>query len=431
MIPLFLMSTAASALSIWTTGMRQAASLDSRFTRAWQERLAAAGDAVWFYLGKLVWPHPLVTIYPRWQIDVRQWFSYLPLVGVIVALFVLWLKRGGWSRPYFFALAWFLTALFPVLGLVDHYILRYSVVFDHFQYLASMGPLALAGAGAARLARWQFRAEPPPPARLQALVCTGLLLLLGALSWQRVWAYESQETLWTDTLDKNPDCWVGYSSLGSVFLTKGQPEQATAYFQKSLEYNPDRVEDHNNLGIALVQKGRLDEAIEHYKRALETEPHFAEAHFGLGYALLRKGQVNDAIAHFKNGLEISPGNVEARDDFGMALVQAGRLDEAVEEFERAMKLDPNNAEVQYNLGDTLTQKGQPDQAITHFQRALEINPNYAEAHNDLGVCLAQKGRLNEAVSQFQDALRLNPNYRSAQDNLARAQAMIGQATGQR
>ena len=150
--PIFLMSIAASALSMWTQGLQLATVTDPQWVRSWPERLATAGDAVWFYLGKLLWPHPLITIYPRWQIDAGQWFSYLPLLAVIIVLFILWLKRESWSRPWFFVFAYFLAALLPVLGLVDNSIFRYSLVFDHFQYLASMGPLALAGAGMVRLA---------------------------------------------------------------------------------------------------------------------------------------------------------------------------------------------------------------------------------------------------------------------------------------
>jgi len=147
--PIFLMSIAAAALAIWTVDL-QGVNTDTQWARSWPERLVTAGDAVWFYLGKLLWPHPLITIYPRWKIDAGQWFSYMPLLAVMIILFILWFKRESWARPYFFALAYFLMALLPVLGLVDHYILRYSFVFDHFQYLASMGPLALAGAGLAR-----------------------------------------------------------------------------------------------------------------------------------------------------------------------------------------------------------------------------------------------------------------------------------------
>jgi hypothetical protein len=132
---------------------------DPQGVRTWPQRLAAAGDAVWFYLGKLLWPDPLIMNYPRWQIDASQWVSYLPLLAVIVIFTILWLKRRLWSRACFFAFAYFLTALLPILGLIDNYIFRYSLVFDHFQYLANVGPLALAGAGLAWFSDFVFRRD--------------------------------------------------------------------------------------------------------------------------------------------------------------------------------------------------------------------------------------------------------------------------------
>jgi len=82
-----------------------------------------------FISAKLIWPYPLVTIYPRWETDAGRWISYLPLVAVIVVLLVLWLKRESRTRPLFFVFAYFLVALLPVLGLVNNPIFRYSLVF--------------------------------------------------------------------------------------------------------------------------------------------------------------------------------------------------------------------------------------------------------------------------------------------------------------
>ena len=226
---------------------------DPQWVRTWPERLATAGDAVWFYLGKLIWPHPLITIYPRWQIDAGDWFSYLPLLAVIIVLFVLWLKGESWARPWFFVFAYFLVALLPVLGLVDNPIFRYSLVFDHFQYLASMGPLALAGGGLVLFFDFDF----PGRSWFQARLCAVLLLLLGAVSWQRAWAYESEETLWTDTLAKNPNCWMADNNLGTILLKKGQVDEAITHYQKALEINPNYAEADKNLGIALSQKGQV------------------------------------------------------------------------------------------------------------------------------------------------------------------------------
>jgi protein O-mannosyl-transferase len=157
-VAVFLMVIAASALSIWTQGLQLAKFTDPQWVRTWPQRLATAGDAVWFYLGKLLWPHPLITIYPRWLIG--QWVSYLPLLVVIVILSIFWLRRELWSRACFFAFAYFLVALLPALGLIDTYIFRYSLVFDHFQYLASIGPLALAGTGLVRLSDFIIPKKP-------------------------------------------------------------------------------------------------------------------------------------------------------------------------------------------------------------------------------------------------------------------------------
>ncbi|MBV8279385.1 MAG: tetratricopeptide repeat protein, partial [Verrucomicrobia bacterium] len=246
-VPILIMTIAASALSIWTQSLHLAILADPQPVPTWPERLAMAGQAIWFYLGKLLWPHPLITIYPRWQIDAEQWVSYLPLLAVIVTLAIFWLNRQIWSRACFFAFAYFIAALLPVLGLIDNPIFRLSLVFDHFQYLASIGPLALAGTGFVRIADFII----PKNLWLQSALCAGLLLLLGTATWQRTWAYESQEALWTDAVSKNPDCWVGHYNLGFVFLQKGQVDEAIGRFQKALESNPKFMEAHNNLGLAL------------------------------------------------------------------------------------------------------------------------------------------------------------------------------------
>src|SRR5208283_3980359 len=158
-----------------------------------------------------------------------------------------------------------MAALLPVLGLMDNFIFRLSLVFDHLQYLGSIGPLALAGTGLARFSDFIIPKKP----WLQSSLCAGLLLILGMASWQRTWVYESEWTLWTDALAKNQNCWAGYNNLGRSFFQKRQLDEAVAQFQKALEINPNYAEAYNNLGIALFRKGQLDEAIAHYQKALE------------------------------------------------------------------------------------------------------------------------------------------------------------------
>ena len=420
--PVFLMSIAASALSIWTQGLFLVTAAGPQWARPWPERLVTAGDAVWFYLGKLIWPHPLITIYPHWQIDADLWISYLPLLAVIVVLFILWLNRESWARPWFFVFAYFLAALLPALGLIDNYIFRHSLVFDHFQYLASMGPLALAGAGLVRLADFVL----PGRHGLQAVrLGAGVLLVLGILSWQRTWAFQSEETLWTEHVDEEPELRGGPQQSRQCSRTK-EDSSTTRSFNTNNPWKsiPTMPEAHNNLGAVLLQKGQVDAAMVEHQQALKIYPNYAEAHNNLGADLLQKGQLDEAISEIRKAVEINPNSAKAHSDLGVALCQKGQMDEAIVQCEKALEINPNYVEAHYNLGNALLQKGRVDEATAQYQNALAINPNYSEAHGNLGVALFQKGQVSEAIAQFHEALRLNPGDRNAQSNLVpKAKAM--------
>jgi protein O-mannosyl-transferase len=423
-VPIFLMAIAASTLSIWTQGLQLTSTVDPQWVRTWPERLAGAATAVWFYLGKLLWPHPLITIYPRWQIDAGQWVSYLALLALIVILSILWLKRWPWSRACFFAFAYFLAALLPVLGLIDNSIFRLSLVFDHLQYLASIGPLALAGAGLARLSDFVI---PKNPA-LRSSLCVCLLLILGMATWQRTLAYKSDETFWTDTLAKNPDCWIGHNNLGNVLFQNGHVDEAIAQCQWALEIKPNYAEAHYLIGLALFQRGQVDDAVAHYQKAVEINPNYAEALSNLGLALFQKGQVDDAVAHYQKAVEITPNYVAAHYNLGNALFQKGQLDEAIDQFQKVVEIKPG-AEARFNLGNALLQKGRLDEAADQFLKALEMNPDSLQTHYNLGVALAQKGELDESMTQFREVLRLNPDVSPAQDALEKVQTFVREREG--
>ena len=128
------------------------------FALAPLERLLLAGRAAWFYLGKLAWPHPLIFIYPRWEIDASAWTQYLFPLGAALVLAALLATsiRTGRRGPLAVALL-FAGTLFPVLGFVNVYPFIYSFVADHFQYHASLAVFAGAAAATAGFASLRHR----------------------------------------------------------------------------------------------------------------------------------------------------------------------------------------------------------------------------------------------------------------------------------
>ena len=450
--PVFVLSITAGLVSVVIQHLE--ATQDSYWARSWPQRFIAAGEAVWFYLGKLIWPYPLSMVYRRWHIDGAQAVAYLPLLAVIIVSAVLWLKRRTWARPYFFAWAYFLIALFPGLGFADMTFMRHSLVADHLQYLADMAPLALAAAALAALPL----ALPEPrwlPAGIAALVLT----VLGVVTWQRTWVYQDQAALWADTLAKNPNTWAGYSNYGYVALTKGQLDQAVVDFRKAIAINPHYAEAYNNMGVAFGQSNRLDEAIEAIHHALALEPEYYDAHNNLGNVLAEKGDAKGAIEQFQEATKIEPWNAIAYYNLGNVLSTQGKAAEATAAYQTAIKTDPHefpaynalgkiflergmieqainlfrqvltfnpgNGDAHCGLGVCLMRTGQDDQAMGEFQQALETDPNNVAAHNNLGVILAKKGQNAQAAQEFQAVLRLNPNFTGNQQNLSKLRAAAG------
>ena len=435
--PFALISALASAWTIWEQKFH-ARAVGPDWAQTLPERSIIAGRAIWFYVGKLLWPHPLTFIYPRWDVDPSKLASYFALLAAIAGLIVLWIvRRAKWGRASFFAAAYYVISLFPVLGFFSVYFFRYSFVSDHFQYLASIGPLALAGAGIAavvgRLCQKPLELAPgtdtlslpeneSAAAQTKLLLASALgillLLLLSSLTWWQTAEYRNLIALYTATLKKNPGCWMAHYNLGIVLSEQGKTDQAIDHYRRAVTLRPDYAEAHYNLGRLLVEQGRLDDAIAHYEEAVEINPSDPEAQNNLGVTLFGIGRVDDAIVHYQKALEIQPNYAEASCNLANALISKSDFDGAIARYSTCLAAMPDQAEAQYNLASALLRKGRTDEAIIHYQKVLQLYPENADAHANLGSAFVAKGGMRDAISEYTRAIEISPENVAALSNLA-------------
>lgn len=449
--PVALLSALAAAATLWT--QQGEGAFDPEFALGWPARLVVAGKVAWFYAGKLLWPHPLIFIYPRWSIDPTDAVAWVPSLAAAGLLIVLWRRRDRWGRTAFFTAAYFLAALLPVLGLVDTFFWRYSFVGDHFQYLASMGPLALAGVGVQAgvdALGWSAR-------RLAPLAGGVLLVAAGLLAWRQCPQYRSDEALWTATLAQNPASWIAHNNLGIEFdRQRGRSVEAIAQYEATLALRPRHAKAHANLADDLAKiPGRQDDAIAHYEKALRFDPGLGLAHQNLGALLARRpgreaealaedeaavrllpdsaeahynlalelgrrpGREDAAIAHYRTALQLRPGLAEAHGDLASLLARRpGGEAEAAAEFEAALHLRPDWSEAHNSYALLLERlPGRLPDAITHYETALRLRPGVAAVHNNLAGAYYRSGRRAEAIRELEAALQLDPNYQTARHNL--------------
>jgi Flp pilus assembly protein TadD len=411
-IPFFAIAGLLGLITIWFQYHRNIGPEVVR-SEGFGPRLAGAGWVVWFYLYKAVWPLNLMFVYPRWQIDGANVLSYAPLLLLAAVFGVGWYCRRQGGRALLFGLGYFVVMLAPVLGFLDIYFMRFSLVADHWQYFSLIGVIALAAASGARACGLPGKGK----ALLAPGLCATLLLGLGWLTWRQSTGYTDSETLWRVTLSRNPKAFMVHNNLGLALLQEGHMDEAVAHFQKALALQPGFTDAHNNLGLALLQRGQVDEAIDHFQKALAIHPENAPAHYNLGNALLRQGQLDPAAAQFQKAIKFDPAYAEAHNNLGNVRLQEGKVDEAILHFQKALELQPDYGEAHNNLAIALLREGQVDQAVARFRTALRVQPGYAEARHNLGMALARKGQVEEAIVEFRKAVQMDPTLVSAQRNL--------------
>jgi Flp pilus assembly protein TadD len=287
-------------------------------------------------------------VYPRWSraaLDPGKVAGWLPPVAALAALGALWACRARIGRGPLVAGLFFVGTLFPALGFFDVWPMKYSFVADHFQYLASLGPIALASAALVVCSR---RAGPRGVALGRAAAAL-IVLALGAASWQRGHAFADAETVWRDTIAKDPQSWMAHTALGAM----------------------------------LEQRGELAAAEGHYRAALAVRPDFELAQLNLGTTLAKQGRFAEAIPHLAEAIRLEPRATRTRIDLGIALAEAGRPEEAIVTLRRAQVDHPDDPALHLGFARAELARGRDDAAVPHLLARLRALPNDAWARGEL------------------------------------------------
>ena len=178
----------------------------------------------------------------------------------------------------------FLCRAAPVLGFVDVGYLRFSLVADHYQYIAIIGIVTLA---AASWSIWQRKLQGATRSLATALATlfVGCLMLL---TWNQCELYGSPIRLYEATLAKNPTSWMAHYNLGAAFFRSGQPTAAIEQFREAVQFNANYPEAHNNWGNAPLALGEPEAAAAQFEEALRLRSDFPEAYYNLGNAKMRR-----------------------------------------------------------------------------------------------------------------------------------------------
>lgn len=390
------------------------------FALSFAQRCLLASRAIWFYFGKLCRPYPLIFIYPRWTLDVHSTGAWLGLGGLAILAIVTWRIRRR-SRSLLAGTLFFAGTLFPALGFFNVYPFRFSYVADHFQYLASLGPITV-------FAAWMAGTLETGEAWAHAALVTAgalIVVLLGEATWRQAALYRDARTLYRATIERNPGCWLAYTNLGVLCSAHGELTAAVADFRRSIELKPDYADTHLDLGNAWMRLGRLDRAEAEFRWAARLKPDDAAIGVNLGATLAAEGRLNEAAAAYRRALALKPDEADAHFDLANVLLQLGRPGEAIGQYREAVRLRPTDVRIRNNLGIALANSGDISEAIAVFQKAARLDRRSGQAAFNLGLALTSLHRWSDAAGWYRQALAVNPENPMAYYRLAEVEAALG------
>jgi len=384
-VPFFIVSFALSLVTIWFQYNR-AIGADVVRDDVFLSRLVIAGRAVWFYVYKAFLPIGLSFVYPRWKADVGNPASYIPVLLIIGSYAVFLWKRESWGRAFVFGWGYYLINLFPVLGFFNIYFMKYSLVADHWQYTSLAGIIALA---TGLFSRFLYRKDKKGKHILFGFGGLAVLIFMG-MSYRQCLIYKDAESLWKDTLKKNPEAGLAHHNLAKMRQEKGRREEAIRHYRKAMELLPGDMLVPYNLANTLREQGNPQQAIEYYKKSLEINPRFYHALNNLGIAYTENGENQKALESFSGVMELEPAFIEPYINTANLMARKKMFDQAITYYGKALEIDDGNPNAHGNLGNVLAELGRHEEAIRHYEKALEADPGNPVITRNLKLALKRK-----------------------------------------
>jgi len=332
------------------------------------ERVLIASRAIMHYVQTIIWPADLCFIYAKWPTDPTLLLPWL-WVGSVVALTLIGVvvaARGG--RGMLAGWLFFCGTIFPALGFVNVYPMRYSFAADHFQYLAGVGVIVLVVEGAWRAASARKLIGP---------LVVALTLASGALCViTRVHAgtFRTPTTLWQATLKTNPAAWIALDHLAAIALEQGDLDSAEAYYRRAIEIHDTHHEAHTGLADVLRRQNRPTEALASLRTAVDVGPLALLPRHLLATEYLRQNQPAEAAAEFERVLQIDARFEPSRLQLAQLEWRNGHPDRAAALYQAGVIAFPESVQCRVQWADLLMVQGQPETALPLYEQAQRLQP---------------------------------------------------------
>lgn len=239
-----------------------------------------------------------------------------------------------------FGLFFFFFSLFPVYNIIP----IANPIADRYLYLPLFG-FVLISASFLKIVFESFFIKDKIFIKSTYALIYGLVIVISSvLTILRNNVWQSDFTLWTDVLKKNPYSFRANYNIAIVYSNNGNIEKAIEHYKIATEIDPKSYQAFNNLGILYLATKNFRSAINCFKKALELNNKHVNAYFNLALTYSLTNEKEKAIETFRKLIDFSPYDYEALFMLGKLLYETGNKNEAVVVLKKAVEIKDDFAE---------------------------------------------------------------------------------------
>ncbi len=365
-------------------------------------RLSNALQSSVEYLLQMAWPDPLFL--PHLLAD-RDGTAGPALVaaGVLVGVSLAALGLVRVWPALLMGWCWYLGTLMPMAGLVQA---GFQSSADRYTYLPQFGLTVALVWGAASLCR------PWPVAQQAGLGLAGVLLLgLAATTLRQLGFWADSRTLFTHTLDCEPDNYFAHVAVGRELARQERLDQARVHFEAATRRSPRDTEAHFSLGEVHLKLAHFELAVAHFNAAIAGRPAtgWPAASAYLAEALSLLGHMPAARAQLQQAVALDPTLAPQLETLARLVEQPDRDGELLQRLQQALARSPDDPRVALRLARILA--SHPQAELRDPPRALGLARLAAGSQagqqpywlDTLALAQAANGQFSAALKTAQQA----------------------------
>lgn len=240
--------------------------------------------------------------------------------------------------------------------------------------------------------------------------------------------YDKAETLFTRSLELQPDNFEALYDLGLAASHAGHWQRAKETLQQAVDKQPHNPDVLMDLAAAETHLNEAEPALELLVRARKLAPDRADIQERLARTAADAGYFGDAVEAWTAYLKRKPGDDVARRERAFdesALEQ--NMDRALADLESYVRKHPSDPVGHYELG-TAASSLDRQLATRELNRAIALKPDLAAAYLARGLLIYRQGMAQASLKDFEKAVALEPENVTAVERLGQAYAASGRAS---